>query len=282
MTRGAVCVDIAVAILVVLMLPTAAPCWGPEGHALVARAALAASDGLPLWFRGAEEALADLANAPDRWREVEAAVPALGARRPDHFFDLDVWGEERLPADRWRYVERAEERRIRPEAVGFLPYAILEEYGALLSAFRDARAGRPGARDAALAAAGILAHLAGDAAVPLHATKHHHGWIGANPGGFTRSGDVHHWFEGALLARVDGAALRAGAGAQEPIESVPRAVEGVLADSLAEVPRLYEVERRYREEHDEAPAVGLVRERLVRGATFLARLWRTAWIRSAS
>jgi len=281
MTRGIVCVDMALAILIVLVGPTPAPGWGPAGHALVARAALAASDDLPAWFRGAADALGDLANAPDRWRVAEAEVPALGARRADHFFDLDVWGREGLPADRWGYVERAQRRGLRPEAVRFLPFAILEEYGALLSAFRDARAGRPGAEAAALAAAGVLAHLAGDAAVPLHASRHHHGWIGPNPGDFTRSGEIHHWFESELVGRVDGDGIRAGADARRTIRSVSRAVEEALAGSLAEVPRLYELERRSRREHDEGPAVGLVRERLVAGSTLLARLWRTAWTRSA-
>src|SRR5690348_9716261 len=71
MTRGAVRVNLALAIFGVLMAPTPASCWGPAGHAIVARAALAACDDLPAWFRGAEDALADLANAPDRWREAE-------------------------------------------------------------------------------------------------------------------------------------------------------------------------------------------------------------------
>jgi hypothetical protein len=282
MTRGIVCVAMALAIFAVLGAPRAAPAWGPAGHAIVVRAAVGASDGLPAWFRGAEDALADLANAPDRWRGVEAIVPAVAARRADHFFDLDVWGPERLPADRWRYVERAQRRGLRPESVGFLPFAILEEYGALLTAFRDARAARPGAEAAALAAAGTLAHLAGDAAVPLHASRHHHGWIGPNPGRFTRSGEIHRWFESELVARVDAAGIRAAAEARRPIGSVSRAVADALAGSLARVPRLYEAERRARRERDEGPAVALVRERLVVGATFLARLWRTAWMRSAS
>src|SRR5205823_2259673 len=78
-----------------------------------------------------------------------------------------------------------------------------EEYGVLLSAFRDVQAGRAGGREAALAAAGVLAHFAGDAAVPLHATRHHHGWVGPNPEGFTRAGEIHQWFESALVARID-------------------------------------------------------------------------------
>ena len=277
MTRGAVRLNMALAILAVLIAPGAAPCWGPTGHAIVARAALAASDGLPSWFTEADDALADLANAPDRWRAAGKAVPALAARGPDHFFDLDVWGTEALPADRWRYVERAGRRGLRPETIGFLPFAILEEYGTLLSAFRDARDGRPGARAAALSAAGILAHLAGDAAVPLHATRHHHGWVGPNPREFSRAGEVHHWFESTLVEGVDGAGIRAGPDGGRRPRDVRREVETVIAGSLAEVPRLYESERRFRLEHDEDPAVRLVRERLAAGATLLARLWRTAW-----
>src|SRR5947207_2531693 len=203
MTRGDVRVSGVLAILLLLTLSGAAAGWGPEGHVIVTRTALAASDGLPRWFREAGDALAELSNAPDRWREVEKGAPALAARSPDHFFDLDVWGEEPLPPERWAYVERAARRRLRPAAIGFLPFAIGEEYGVLLSAFRDVQAGRAGGREAALAAAGVLAHFAGDAAVPLHATRHHHGWVGPNPEGFTRAGEIHQWFESALVARID-------------------------------------------------------------------------------
>ena len=280
MTRGDVRVSGVLAILLLLALSSAAAGWGPEGHVIVTRAALAASDGLPRWFRDADDALAELANAPDRWREVEKGAPALAARAPDHFFDLDVWGDEPLPPERWAYVERAVQRGLRPAAVGFLPFAIGEEYGVLLTAFRDVRAGRPGGREAALAAAGVLAHLAGDAAVPLHATRHHHGWVGPNPEGFTRAGEIHAWFESALVARVDRAEVRAGPEASRVLPDVPGAVQSLLADSLAQVPRLYRLERESRRTHDDADARALVRERLAAGATLLARLWRTAWVRS--
>jgi hypothetical protein len=276
-----VCLEAMLAILVVLVRPAVAPAWGSAGHALVVRAALAASEELPRWFRDEGAALAALSNAPDRWRDEEQSVPALAARRPDHFFDLDVWGAEPLPADRWAYVARAERRHLRPETVGLLPFALQEECGVLQSAFRDARAGQPGAQAAALAAAGVVAHLAGDAAVPLHASRHHHGWIGPNPRGFTRDAGVHAWFESELVARVEGGAIRPGAEAWRPFTSVPSAVEEMLADSLVQVPRLYELERRARAEGDDDEARALVRERLTAGATLLARLWCTAWVRSA-
>jgi hypothetical protein len=281
MTPSGLCLETLLAILLVLARSSPAPAWGSAGHAVVVRAALAASEELPLWFREAGVALAALSNAPDRWRDEERVVPALIARRPDHFFDLDVWGTEPLPADRWAYVGRAERRRLRPETVGLLPFALQEECGVLQSAFRDARAGQPGAQAAALAAAGIVAHLAGDAAVPLHASRNHHGWVGPNPRGFTRDAAVHGWFESELVTRVEGTAVDAGAEAGQALASVPSAVHAALVDSLAQVPRLYELERRARVEGDDSGARALVRERLAAGATLLARLWCTAWVRSA-
>src|SRR6266852_1397040 len=191
---------------------------------------------------------------------------ALGARRSDHFFDLDEWGDAPLPPDRWAYVELAPQKRLRPAGVGFLPFALLEQYGELLSAFRDARAGRAGGREAALAAAGVLAHLAGDAAVPLHVTRHHHGWLGPDPEDFTRAGEVHHWFESVLVERAGAAEVRAGTQAGRELGDVPGAVRAMLDDSLAQVPRLYRLERESRRTGDEAGARTLVRERLAAGA----------------
>lgn len=269
----------AVFILGVLGLPVASHAWGSAGHALVARAALRGCAELPPWFRAADGALATQANAPDRWKDVDARVPALRARRADHFFDLDDWGAEALPPDRWAYVRRAGRRRLDAAGIGFLPYAILEQYGILLAAFRDARAGRAGGREAALAAAGLLAHFAGDASVPLHATRHHHGWVGPNPRGFTRQGGVHEWFESELVAGEEGAPLELGAEAGRPLRSPPEAVRAALADSLAQVPLLYEAQRESRA-GDPRTARTLVRARLDAGATLVARLWCTAWVRS--
>src|SRR5262249_18879767 len=93
----------ALAVMLALLLAAAgrACAWGAPGHELVTRAALHAATGLPAWFRDAADELADLSNGPDRWRELDERIPALAARGPDHFFDLDVWGDEPLPKDRW-------------------------------------------------------------------------------------------------------------------------------------------------------------------------------------
>jgi hypothetical protein len=271
--RGFVCV------FALLLFPPPAAGWGGAGHAIVTHAAIAASEGLPAWFREAGAALADISVSPDRWRGEISRVPALSARNSDHFFDLDVWGNATLPPERWEYVRQAGRRGLAPEKVGFLPFALLEQYGILLSAFRDARAGAPGGQVAAIAAAGALSHLVGDIAVPLHATRHHHGWMGANPRGYSRAPTIHEWFETELVTRLDAEPVRAAPAALEPLADLPGAVRAALADALAQVPPLYEAERANRS-GDDGPARALVRARLAVGATLLARLWRTAWVQS--
>ena len=269
------------ALLVGCLVPCTASGWGPLGHALVVRAALQKGGALPSWFRDAGDQLSDLANAPDRWREDEHDVPALAARKADHFFDLDVWGGERLPDDRWAYVRRATQRGLRPDEIGFLPFAMLEEYGVLVSAFRDVRGTRPGAREGALAAAGVLAHLAGDAAVPLHLTRHHHGWKGENPERYTRDPGVHRWFESTLVEGVKSEDVARELDDVRLPSDASSAVRTILADSLSVVPRLYQLERSCRRD-DEEKCRALARTRLAVGAALLIRLWHTAWERSGS
>jgi hypothetical protein len=253
--------------LLLALAATDAHAWGPRGHVLVTRGALSAAASLPPWFRDAERALVELSISADRWKELEDEVPALRALAPDHFFDLDIWGAAALPADRWRYVREAERRRIEPDDVGFLPFALLEQYGVLVSAFREARGGRPGAREQALTAAGMIAHLAGDAVVPLHATRHHDGWVGDNPRGFRRARGIHRWFESELVERDDAAWLGVPPGSVGPSADVRRDVVATITASLAAVPRLYEAELRAHRAHDDSAA----------GAALIAAIWQAAW-----
>ena len=275
MTRGTIAIAMMFAVATVLADDVHG--WGPRGHVLVTRAAVTAAADLPPWFRDAERALVELSIAADRWREVEDEVPALKARAADHYFDLDVWGAAALPVDRWGYVREAERRRLRPDDVGFLPFALLEEYGILVSAFREARGGRAGAREQALVAAGNIAHLAGDASVPLHATRHHDGWVGDNPRGFRHERGIHRWFESDMVDHDDAAWLEIPRGSVGPSRDVRRDVLAMLDASLAAVPRVYEAEQRARRSRDERDARALVRERAAAGATLLAAVWQAAW-----
>jgi hypothetical protein len=261
--------------------PSSVIAWGPRGHVLVTRGAISAAASLPPWFRDAERALVELSIAADRWKEFEDEVPALRALAPDHYFELDAWGAAALPTDRWRYVHEAGRRRLEPEDVGFLPFALLEQYGILVSAFREARGGRSGAREQALTAAGMVAHLAGDAVVPLHATRHHDGWIGDNPRGFRRARGIHRWFESEIVDRDDAGWLGIRPGGVGAAADVRREILAALAASLAAVPRLYEAEQRAHRTGDDAEARALVHERAAAGAALLASVWQAAWEEAA-
>jgi hypothetical protein len=274
MTRGTIAIVLLVAMSLV---PRAARAWGPRGHILVTRGALTAARSLPSWFRDADRALVELSIAADRWKELEDEVPALRARAPDHYFELDLWGAGALPADRWAYVRDMERRRLEPTDVGFLPFALLEEYGILISAFRESRGGRPGAREQALGAAGMIAHLAGDAVVPLHATRHHDGWVGDNPRGFRRARGIHRWFESDIVEQDDAAWLGVSPGSVGASGDVRADVLAAIQASLAAVPRLYEAEQRAHRTGDRAEAQALVRERAAAGAVLLAAIWEAAW-----
>lgn len=274
MTRGFMG---GVLLLVLLAVASDVRAWGPRGHVLVTRGAVSAASSLPSWFRDAERALVELSISADRWKELQDQVPALRALAPDHFFDLDVWGAPALPTDRWGYVREAERRRLEPSRIGFLPFALLEHYGILVSAFREARGGRPGAREQSLTAAGMIAHFGGDAVVPLHATKHHDGWVGDNPRGFRRARGIHRWFESELVERDDAAWLGVRPGSVAASADVRREVLATIEASLALVPRLYEAELRSHRSGDDAAARALVRERAAAGAVLIAAIWQAAW-----
>src|SRR5439155_732449 len=100
---------------------------------------------------------------------------------------------------------------------------------------------------------------------------------GPNPEGFTRTGEIHAWFESTLVARVEPAEVRAAPEAARALGDVADAVQALLADSLAQVPRLYRLERESRRTGDDAGARELVRERLAaRGGGCAGLPWGSA------
>jgi hypothetical protein len=48
-----------------------------------------------------------------------------------------------------------------------------------------------------------MAHYVGDCAQPLHTTKHHNGWVGANPKGYTTWTGLHSWIDGGIIGKAN-------------------------------------------------------------------------------
>lgn len=185
----------------------------------------------PAWLRDPQylKMIAEQSSEPDRWRGTR--IPPLGHENgPDHYLDVELLEEfgltlQTLPPYRYDFLRAmAIAKHEHPEKVtpydladddqrqyewpGFAAHSITEHYAKLVSSFNTWRVldaivrDRPQeqeqrkhqvelARVNVIYHMGVLSHFVGDMAQPLHATKHHHGWVGDNPNGYTKIGRAH-------------------------------------------------------------------------------------------
>lgn len=223
-----------VALLALCATSSLALAWGAHGHRLVTHLAL---DGLPenapAWLtdQSTRNRIAYQSNECDRWRGVR--IDALEHENsPDHYIDLELLPQfgltlETVPPLRRNYLrqmiiakhehpERIDDYDPEEDATGkyewpgFLPHAIAEHYAKLISSMRTARIleslDDPNradqlemARANVIYHMGLLSHWVGDAAQPLHTTKHHHGWVGDNPNDYTTNYQFHSYIDSRIL-----------------------------------------------------------------------------------
>jgi len=292
--------------------------WNAHGHRTITYLAL---DGLPpeapAWLRdpSVRHRIAYQSNEPDRYRGWPA-LPLKHDNEPDHYVDVELLAQfgltlETLPKLRREYLRAlAVSKHLHPEMVdpydasddpartkewpGFLPHAITEQYAALQASFNTVRIleqlNDPArghqleqARANAIYHMGMLSHFVGDAAQPLHTTKHHHGWVGDNPAGYTTDRGFHSKIDGRVLEMhsLTFATLR-------PQVRFDRAVNaaGPWDDTLAHIRRSFEqVEPLYRLERDEQmggeASKTLITERLSDAAAMLSALYWAAYTSAA-
>jgi hypothetical protein len=211
--------------------------WDAHGHRTVTLLALDGLPAeAPTWLSDpmVRDRIAYQSTEPDHWRTIND--PILGHENgPDHYMDvekLEWFGLtlESLPHFRYEYLrDMAVAKHVHPEQIkepydaakdrdhtrewpGYLPYSIAEHYAKLRSSWNTLRAlervndpkiATPAALEQARANVinemGQLSHFVGDAAQPLHTTRHHHGWEGANPGGYTTNKAFHAEIDGRVL-----------------------------------------------------------------------------------
>src|SRR5262245_11923735 len=126
--------------LIFLLLPRFMQAWGEKGHLMVNQLAIEAAAGdLPPFMKAATDQIIYNGYEPDRWRE-ESGTAMNIAQDPDHFFDSEMWGPiSTIPSDRYAFMSKLVEKKTDLIKVGYLPYAILENYGKLRNAFRQWR-----------------------------------------------------------------------------------------------------------------------------------------------
>lgn len=306
---------ILLAVLFVSLLASAARAWDAYGHRLITRVAIEGMTDAPAWITSPDTLaqITDQAVVPDRWRSTRINQ-LIHLNNPEHYLDVeDLYpyglSLKNLPTLRYEYVKAlalAKERagsdfRGRPvnpardtaktdELPGFIPYAIVEQYAKVQNAFlvvrtlekiNDPRRAHQleMARANARVQMGMLAHYVGDAAQPLHMTRHHHGWVGENPNKYTTDRGFHSYIDGRILNihKIKDADVRAFFDPKLAVEA--RAPwDGVLEylqSSFEQVEPLYILQKSGDLERE--PGKEFIAQRLASGASMLAALYRAAW-----
>jgi hypothetical protein len=303
---------------------TTAHAWDYEGHRVVNHLALASLPAeFPEFVRTPEarERIAFLSGEPDRWRN----IPDLTLRHinaPDHFIDIEDLDEagialSQLSEFRYSFVAQlAAARTAHPERfpaidpeknkdhtrelVGFLPWSITEAYTKLKSQFSYLKAfeehGTPeeiaNARANILYVMGVMGHYVGDAAQPLHTTKHYNGWVGENPNGYTAARTFHAWIDSGFLQKTGPLSVATLTPRLKPASFLlpPREMAGrgaifvnvlnYIVEQQTKVEPLYRLEKNGQLTADNPQAsVGreFLESQLLIAGNMLGSLWLTAW-----
>lgn len=298
--------------------------WDYFGHHLVNQVALAAlPEDFPAFIRDPANAerVAFLAGEPDRWRNTPEEVLAQ-ANGVDHFLDTEQVTDAGLDlhtisdfrydfaaafaAGRAAHIERfpavdpKDDGDHTREWAGFLPYAITENFAKLRSEFsywKELQAtGTPAevanAQANILYTMGVMGHFVGDSAQPLHVTKHHHGWVGANPNGYQTGSFIHAWIDGGYIAKVGihFDELKPRIVTAQPLSIAKRedgrdpifvaSMDFILAQ-WEQVEPLYRLEKAGKFKGDDLSPTAegrvFIDGQLLKGGEQLAALWITAW-----
>ena len=308
-----------------LFLAPLARAWDYEGHRIVNQLALASlPPEYPQFVHAAanRERVAFLSGEPDRWRNVPD-LPIKHYNGIDHYCDLEYIPEAGLdwatvPSLRYDFVvqfaagRKAHEQNFAPidpaknsdhtrEWPGFVPWAITEYYGKLRASFSSLKVfeelGTPdeimNAQANVLYLMGVMGHYVGDGAQPLHTTKHHNGWVGANPQGYTTWPGLHSWIDGGIIAKVAirAPSLLARVKTAHPIALAARpdgrdpmfaAVVDYLQSEHKYVEWVYQLEKAGKLGQGEQGVVAdetraFIEARLVDGGQMLGAIWLTAY-----
>lgn len=313
-------------LLALPLLPVAAHAWDYEGHRIVNQLGLAALPAdFPAFVRepATAERVAFLAGEPDRWKNAPD-LPLKHYNGVDHYCDLEQIPEAglsfaKLPSFRYDFVAQfAAGRAAHPEHFpaidpaknsdhtrewpGFAPWTITEYFGKLRSAFSylktfEENGGTPeeiaNAKANIVYLMGVMGHYVGDCSQPLHTTKHHNGWVGENPNGYTKWPGLHSWVDGGFIAKAgiktDGLAGRVKTAGPISLATQPDgrdpmfvAVLDYLLEQSKQVEPLYQLEKagKLSQEKDQAIAPegrAFIEGQLVKGGQMLGAIWLTAW-----
>ncbi len=308
----------AAVVVAIAGLTQTAWAWSAHGHRVVARLAIQTlPDEMPAFLKEPSviDRIVEQSGEPDRWRSTKRAS-IQHEDNQDHYLDvedLDRYGLtlQTLPRYRYDFVREMALAEARwPERFqsydagadadhtkrycGFLPYGIMASFGRLQATFQTVRIleaiNDPArahqleqARQNAIYHMGILAHFVGDTAQPLHTTKHHHGWVGENPAGYTTDYGFHSYIDGTIvdLHAITFDSIKGELGAAEQIDAKdpwPQTIT-FIQRSFAAVEPLYQLQKSGELTGDKGKA--FIADRLRDAGRTLGGYYAAAWRASA-
>lgn len=318
-------VAVASVLLLSCLAPLVCQAWDYEGHRLVNQLGLASlPTNFPAFVKTPEaaERIAFLAGEPDRWRGAREAT-LDNANAPDHYIDLEQLADYDIDEhalshfrydfsaqlalgraahpDRFKPIDPEANRDHTRQLVGFLPYAINENFYKLKEGFSylktfEGSGGTPdeiaNAKQNIIYVMGILGHYVGDAAQPLHTTKHFNGWSGGNPQNYTRE-HIHSHVDGyfrnldtasykEIESKLHTARLPAEEEGAKPGDTFSLIMDYIFAQHKQVVP-LYELEKSgklFGEGEKGAEGKAFLSNQLRAGGQMLGDLWFAAWQQS--
>jgi len=275
-----------------MLVPLSASAWGEKGHLLVNRLALdAAASKLPEFMNGAREQVIYNGYEPDRWRGEGQTSVMNTAQAADHFFDSEYWGAiSTIEPDRYSFMEKVAAKKIALVKIGYLPYAIIENFEKLVNAFRFWRnaktpSDRESARANAVYIAGVLGHYVGDGSQPMHLSIQYNGWLDIipNPKNYSKDRGLHNRYETAYVnAAIENAAVRPRVQGPQRLSNVWDSIKRYLAQAFAELEPMYELEKtgEFNPQQPHQKGTDFIATELARAGTMLSNLWYTAWLES--
>ena len=297
--------------------------WGFRGHTVANLAAVESigGDG-PVFLKTYKGYIGHLGPIPDTWRSPSEPYLRI-SEDPNHGWYTESFDfMKEIPRSRTEFTLRVYDEYLRvsksdPERAkllnirytGLQAYSMMEGYERMKAGMRLYRqaggkdvdiSGRYGAVSPLFKRAdqvkeylandiafymGWLGHYVADAAQPLHNSKHHDGWEGDNPKGYTRDPEIHGRFESAfvdLIQTTEADVLPYVSTTARHLDDPWTAILDHMIEARGVVEDVYRLDLRgaFKDRAD-AEARKLVYTRLASGAGFLRDLAYTAWIDSA-
>ncbi|MSR30701.1 MAG: hypothetical protein EXR99_04270 [Gemmataceae bacterium] len=252
-----------------------------KGHeTLTETAAAILPADMPEFFRKAGKTLGHFSGDPDRWKNPGAKF-LRAAEGANHYLDLEDLQGKDLPAHRYLAIDLMIALKKKPDRVGLLPYAIMENYEKLACAFYDHRKNpdEEHLRWKCIYVAGVLAHYTTDLSMPLHTTVNYDG---------IKEGKK--YIQKGIHARIDAFPEKHGIKMEDLAKDLKMGevapagvwdrVQEAIRESHRHVARCYELDKGgfMKEPNDVSRAFILERCRF--GVQFTAQVWHAAWLLS--